>query len=156
MDELKFELKSDVFTLKSYVAINADKLEKDMKNNAKELKSDISNLKSDVATNAEKMNDLKSDMVTEIKASHDKIMNCVEAFDMRIKKVEKLTTAVPELVRTVDAKLSASSNELKEIGGKVNQEREKHHGAEDFCQTVERNEGRTTNVVFRFAASIQR
>ena len=60
--------------------------------------------------------------------SHDKIMNCIEAFDTRIKKVEKLMTAVPELVRTVDAKLSASSNEL----------------------------GRTTDVVFRIAASIQR
>ena len=51
-------------------------------------------------------------------------MNCIEEFDTRIKRLEKLTAAIPELVRTVDTKLSASSDELKDLGGKVTQNRE--------------------------------
>ena len=68
--------------------------------------------------------ELKLDMANKIKVSHDDLMNRVRAFDARINKVEKLTMSVPILVKTVNIKLSESSNEFKKLGGKIDQNRE--------------------------------
>ena len=63
-------------------------------------------------------------MATAIKTSHNKIMNCVEAFDPRIKQVERLTAAKPDMVRAVNTKLSVSSEKVKEVDGRMSQNRE--------------------------------
>ena len=64
-------------------------------------------------------------LATKIKASHAEQMNCVGALDTRINEVEKLTSAVPALVQTLNTKWFKSSNKLKELGSKIIQNREK-------------------------------
>ena len=91
-----------------------------MATNVSELKSDMTDLKSDMDNNSSMTNlklnlkldientakNLKLDMSNKIKASHDDLMSHVGTFDVRIKKVEKLTKSVPDLVQTVNTKLS--------------------------------------------------
>ena len=86
--------------------------------NINDLKSDMSAFKSDMATNAE---ELKLNMAAKINECHDDVMNRVEVFDTRINEVENLTKCVPELVQTVQDKLSESSDELKNVGCRIDQ-----------------------------------
>ena len=45
-------------------------------------------------------------------------------FDALIDKVEKLTLSVSDLVQTVNSKLSENSNELKELGNRIDHNKE--------------------------------
>ena len=84
------------------------------------IENNVSGLKSNIENN---VSELKSDM-KEIKASHDKLANCVGTFNEHIKNVEKLTHSVPGLVQAVNSKLSENSNNLKKIGNRITHNRD--------------------------------
>ena len=117
--------------IKLNIATNAETLKSDITTLKSELKSDMTTLKSehksDIVTNTEKlkldMTTLKSDM-TEIKTSHNDLMSCIGAIDVRMNKVEKLTSSVSLLVQTTNAKISENSTELEKIGDKVDHNKE--------------------------------
>ena len=50
-------------------------------------------------------------------------MKCVEASNVRVNEIEKLTKGVPALVNTIQSKLSEGSEVIKSIGCRVAQNR---------------------------------
>ena len=62
-------------------------------------------------------------MATKILKSHDDVMKCVEASNVRVDKIEGLTKGVPALVETLHSKLLKGSEEIKSIGCRVTQNR---------------------------------
>ena len=70
-------------------------------NSAEELKSDMTTLKLDIVIN---VNDLKSDMTTILKSNHDDLMSRIGEFDVRMNKVEKLTTSISSMVQTANTR----------------------------------------------------
>ena len=142
MTTLKTNMKSNIETsvevFKSEIETSADALT----TNICDLKSIMSTLKSDMATNAEK---LKLKMAVEIKQCNDDVTKRVEASNVRINKVESLTKCVPELVQTVQTKLSESSEELKSIGCKVDRNKKEINELEISLKKIQDdNDGSST------------
>ena len=102
----------------------------------------MSTLKSDMATDAEK---LKLKMVAEIKQCYDDVTKRVEASNLRIKEVESLMKCVPELVQTVQTKLSESSEKLKSIVCRVDRNKKEIDKLELSIKKIQNDDGSSTS-----------
>ena len=114
------DLKMDNASLKCELKSDNESLKSELKSDLSELMSENESLKTelklDIARNVE---ELKSDMKTAINISHEKVMNRVEACELRVEGVEKSVIAIPGMVQTVALKMSQSSDKLKEVDAKV-------------------------------------
>ena len=87
-----------------------------MKKNVNELRSSNASLKADVEKSVK---ELKSNMKTAIKSSHDELMGRVRECESRVEKTEKSIAVILEMVKTVAHKMSESSEKLKGVDERV-------------------------------------